>query len=149
VIHNCGSVDFHISVDISAPPDRVWDVMSDAERWHEWTPSVRSIRFLGAGPLSVGRRALIRQPKFPPAVWTITALEPGRSFTWRTGAPGMWVYGRHSVESIPGGARARLELHYEGAIGNLLARLTRTITDRYLGYEAAGLKKRSESLVGG
>jgi hypothetical protein len=29
-------------------------------------------------------------------------------------------------------------------IGRLLARMTRDITDRYLGYEAAGLKKRSE-----
>jgi uncharacterized membrane protein len=137
-------MDFEISVDIAAPPDIVWSVMSDAERWHEWTASVRSIRFLDKGPLRIGSRALIRQPRFPPAVWKVTALEPGRSFTWKTGAPGMWAYGRHSVAPAPGGSRANLHLHYEGALGRLLARLTRGITNRYLGLEAAGLKKRSE-----
>ena len=138
------TMDFDISVDIAAPPDVVWSVMSDVERWHEWTPSVRSIRLLDKGPLGIGSRALIRQPRFPPALWKVAALEQGRSFTWETGAPGMRVYGRHSVAAAPGGSRANLHLHYEGAIGNLLARLTRGITNRYLGFEAAGLKKRSE-----
>jgi uncharacterized protein YndB with AHSA1/START domain len=137
-------MDFEISVDIAASPDVVWAVISDAERWHEWTPSVRSIRLLDKGPLRIGSRAMIRQPRFPPAVWKVTALEPGRSFTWKTGAPGMRVYGRHSVAPAGGGSRANLHLHYEGAVGRLLARLTRDITNRYLGFEASGLKKRSE-----
>jgi hypothetical protein len=77
-------------------------------------------------------------------MWKVTELEPGRSFTWKTGSPGMRVYGRHSVALAPGGSRANLHLHYEGMLGRLLARLTRDITNRYLGFEAAGLKKRSE-----
>ena len=118
--------------------------MSDAERWHEWTPSVRSIRLFGRGPARVGTRALVMQPRYPPAVWTITALDPGHSFTWRTGAPGMWVYARHSVSPSGHGTRAVLSLRYEGLIGKLLARLTRDITNRYLDLEASGLKRRSE-----
>jgi len=137
------TMDFEITVDVAAPPDVVWSVMSDAERWHEWTPSVRSIRILDK-PLRIGSRALIRQPRFPPALWKVTALEPGRSFTWKSGVPGMWVYARHSVAPAQGGSRAHLHLHYEGALGALLARMTRDITNRYLGLEAAGLKKRSE-----
>jgi uncharacterized membrane protein len=137
--------DFHIAVDIAAPPDVVWAVISDVERWHEWTPSVRSIRLLGGRPLDVGTRALVRQPKFPPVVWTVTALEPGSRFVWRSGAPGMRVHAHHSVEPMPGGTRARLHLHYEGPLGRLLARWTRRITTRYLQFEAEGLKRRSES----
>ena len=137
-------MDFDISVDIAAPPDEVWRVMSDVERWHEWTASIRAIRLLDKGPLRVGSRALVRQPRFPPALWKVSDLDPGRSFTWTTGAPGMWVYGRHSVAPSGTGSRANLHLHYEGPIGRLLAQMTRDITDRYLGYEAAGLKKRSE-----
>ncbi len=121
--------------------------MADVERWHEWTRSVRSIRLLDKGPLAVGTRAIIRQPKFPPALWRVTALEPGKAFTWKSGAPGAWVYAQHSIDTVSGGARATLRLRYEGAIGNLLGRLTRGITVRYLGYEAAGLKARSESIV--
>jgi hypothetical protein len=138
-------MDFRISIFIGAPPGIVWTVMADAERWHEWTPSVRSIRLLDKRPLRVGSRALIRQPRFPPAVWTVTALEPGRSFTWKSGAAGVWVYAHHSVEAVPGGARATLTLHYEGALARLVGRLTRGITNRYLNYEAEGLKRRSEA----
>src|SRR5262245_29667953 len=140
-------MDFRISVDIQAPAETVWTVMSDVERWHEWTESVRSVRLIDRGPLAVGTRALIRQPKFPPAVWTVIEIEPGRRFVWQSGAPGMRVYGDHSVEATGDGARATLQLHYAGAIGPLFARLTRGITERYLGFEAAGLKRRSESLA--
>jgi len=136
--------DFERSVDIAAPPDVVWGVMSEAERWHEWTPSVRSIRLLDSAPLRVGGRALVRQPRFPPALWKVTALEPGRSFTWKSGLPGMWVYASHSVNGSGRGTRAVLSLRYEGPVGKLLARLTRDITNRYLDLEATGLKRRSE-----
>ena len=138
---------FERSIDISAPPDIVWSVISGVERWHEWTPSITSVRLLG-GPLEIGRRALIKQPRFPPALWTVTAIEPGRSFTWRTTGPGMRVHGDHRVEPAPGGARATLTLQYEGLVGRFLARMTRGITERYVGFEADGLKRRSEEVAG-
>jgi uncharacterized membrane protein len=137
-------MEFQVNVDIAAPPDIVWSVMKDGERWHEWTASVTSVRLLDKGPLRVGSRALIRQPRFPPAVWKVTMLEPGHRFVWKSGMPGMWVYGDHSVERIAGGTRATLRLSYDGALARLMGRLTRGITNRYLGMEAAGLKKRSE-----
>jgi hypothetical protein len=141
-------VDFQISVDIAAPSEVVWAIMADVQRWHEWTPSVRSIRRLDAGPLRVGSRALIRQPGFPPAMWKVTALEPGRSFTWKSGAPGMWVYATHSVAPIEIGARATLCLRFTGTIGRLLGRLTAAVNNRYLDLEANGLKRRSEEWSG-
>jgi uncharacterized protein YndB with AHSA1/START domain len=136
--------EFRIAVDIAAPPDIVWQVMRDAERWHEWTASVTSIRVLGNQPLAVGTRAVIRQPRFPPAVWKVTELEPGHSFTWKSGFPGSWVYATHTVNPTNAGSHVTLRLRYEGAIGRLLARMTRDITNRYLAMEAAGLKRRSE-----
>jgi len=137
-------MEYLISVDIDAPPDVVWPVMSDGERWHEWTASVTSVKRLDKGPLRIGSRALIRQPRFPPAVWTVTTLEPGRRFVWKSGMPGMWVYGDHAVETIPTGTRATLRLTYEGALARLMGRMTRGITNRYLEMEASGLKRRSE-----
>src|SRR3954464_3969316 len=135
---------FSISVEIAAPPERVWQVMSDVERWHEWTPSVNSVRL--RGPLAVGSTATIRQPKFPPAFWQITVIDAGRSFTWISPAPGMRIVASHSVApNESGGTRATLSLDLQGLLGGLFGRLTKRITERYLGFEASGLKARSEN----
>ena len=137
-------LDFRVSIEIAASPDVVWSIMSDIERWHEWTASVRSVKRLDDGPLRIGSRAVIRQPKFPPAIWKVTAIDPGRSFTWISGAPTVWVHAHHSVVPIPGGARATLGLHFHGPLARLLGRMTSAINDSYLAMEAAGLKRRSE-----
>lgn len=133
-----------LTIDIAAPPERVWSVMSDFEKWPDWTASVQSIRRLDAGPLRVGGRVMIRQPKFPPAAWTLMEFEAGRHFICRSGLPGMWVIATHTIEPTATGSRVTLTLHYRGLLGKLLARMTREITRRYLSLEANGLKLRSE-----
>jgi uncharacterized membrane protein len=136
---------FSTAIVISAPAERVWTVMSDVERWHEWTPTVTSIKRLDEGPLAVGKRASIRQPKLFPATWKVIAFDPGRSFTWTTTGPGVLVTAHHGVEALPDGTtRATLSIAYSGLLASLLAWLTLGINDRYLGLEAAGLKRRSE-----
>lgn len=136
--------DFSISVDIKATPQRVWDVLSDGERWAEWTPSVTSVQMLDT-PLAVGSRAIIRQPELPAAKFTVTALEPGRSFTWGSGIPGIvFVHAHHSVEPAPLGARATLRLRFAGLLGGIMGRKMAALNNRYLAMEAAGLKRFSE-----
>jgi Polyketide cyclase / dehydrase and lipid transport len=136
---------FSITTDIAAPAARVWQVMSDTDRWHEWTPSVTSVRRIGDAPFAVGSRVVIRQPKFPPALWRLTVIEPGRSFTWISWAPGLRVVARHGVEPTAAGSRAMLSLELQGIFGGLFGRMTRGITERYLAFEASGLKARSEN----
>jgi len=133
-----------VTTEVAAPTERVWQVMSDVERWQEWTPSVKSIRLLDAGPLALGSRAVVRQPKFPPARWKVTAIESGLGFTWVSLGPGIRVIARHSIESADGGSRVTLSVDYGGILGGLMARLTGDITERYLGFEAKGLRARSE-----
>lgn len=136
---------FSITTDIAAPAERVWRVMSDTDRWHEWTPSITSVKRLDGGLFAVGSRAVIRQPKFPPAVWKITAIEPGRSFTWISIGPGLRVVAHHRVEPTAAGSRATMSLDLQGIFGGVLGRITKDITERYLAFEARGLKARSEN----
>ena len=136
---------FDTAVEIQAPPDRVWSVMRDVERWPEWTPSISSVTRLEGGPFDVGSRARIRQPKLFPAVWRVTELEEGRGFTWVTHSPGVRVRARHYVEPTAQGARATLSLDFSGPLAQIVARLTRGLNERYLALEAKGLKERSES----
>ena len=135
--------DFSTTVDIAAPPNRVWAVMTDVERWSEWTPTVTHIERLDQGPLAVGSRARIRQPKLPPAVWQVSDLLEGRSFTWVTQSPGVSVIAKHSVEPVGTGARATLSIRFSGLLGPLVARWTRRLNERYLALEAHGLRERS------
>ena len=135
---------FSKSIDIDAAPDAVLAVMSDVERWPEWTPSVTSITRLDAGPFMVGSRARIRQPKLPPALWTVSAIEPGRSFTWISKGPGILVTAHHSIDPHAGGSRVTLSIRYEGLLAKLVAWMTSDINERYLAMEANGLKARCE-----
>lgn len=135
---------FSISVEIQASPDRVWAVLRDIERWPEWTPTVTSIQRVDCGPLAVGSRARIRQPKLPPAEWQVTELEEGRSFTWVTRRPGVRVTARHWIEAEGAESRTTLSLQFSGFFGPLVARLTRRLNQRYLALEAKGLRERIE-----
>lgn len=139
---------FTVSTDIAAPAERVWEVVWDMERWHEWTPSITSVRRLGSGPFGVGSRVLIRQPKLPPAMWTVTDVEPGRRFAWISVAPGVQVTACHAVESVGHSSRATLSVEVQGIFGGFVWRMTRAITERYVTSEANGLKARSEHAEG-
>ncbi|TPG12917.1 SRPBCC family protein [Pedococcus bigeumensis] len=133
------------TVDIAAPPERVWEVLADVERWSEWTETVTWVRRLDEGPLRSGSRAKINQPKIPETEYVVTELEPGQSFTWVATGPGITTTARHTVESLPGGgSRVRLAVEQGGLVGSVMARFYHGLTDRYLATEAAGLKARCE-----
>ena len=136
--------DYAIKVDIAATPGRVWEVMADGERWVEWTPSVTRVEIYDK-PLRVGSRALIEQPKLPPGKFKVTALDPGKSFTWANGMPGIvYRHAHHSVEAAPVGARVTLSLHFSGLLGGVMAGRMKDLINEYLAMEAAGLKRFCE-----
>ena len=133
------------TVDIAAPPERVWEVLADVERWSEWSETVIWVRRLDEGPLRSGSRARINQPKIPETEYVVTELEPGQSFTWVATGPGVTTTARHTVEALPGGgSRVRLAVEQGGLVGSVMGRFYRGLTDRYLATEAVGLKARCE-----
>ena len=140
-----GETGLQMSIDIEAPPERVWDTTIDIERWPEWTPTVRRARRLDSGPLGVGSRVRIDQPKLPPTVWVVDALEPRRMMTLKSGVPGMRVIAHHRLEPKGKGCALTLSLRFEGLFGGLLARWTRDLNHRYLAIEAGGLKRHCET----
>jgi uncharacterized membrane protein len=137
---------FSTTIDIKAPPQRVWAVLSDIEGWPEWTSSVKSVERLDSGPLVVGTRARLRQPKLRPAIWRITKVERGSHFTWVTRSLGLRVTAHHVIEPLKKGSASRvtLSVEFSGLFGPVVAWLTRSLNQHYLGLEAAGLKRRSE-----
>lgn len=137
--------EFSTSVDITAPPERVWEVMREIERWHEWTPSISSIRRLDGKPFGLGSKVLIRQPKLPPNYSTVTEFDPPKGFTWVSRSPGVVATARHVIVPRASGSRVTLSVHFGGTLGWFVARMVRGLTERYSAMEAAGLKRRSEA----
>jgi hypothetical protein len=136
---------FATMIDINASAERVWEVMSDVERWHEWTASISSVERFTPGLLALGSKVRVRQPRLLPAVFEITRWEPPRSFEWVTRSGGVTAVARHSVEPTNAGARARLSVEFSGVLAPLVAWFAGNLTRRYLQMEAAGLKQRSEA----
>ena len=141
--------DFRYEVDIQAPPARVWSVLLDVERWPEWTTSVTSIKRLDFGPLTLGSRTSIVQPRLSKRVWRVSSLdETHRSFAWTTQSLGLRIVGYHRVEeSDTGGSHVTLSLHFLGVLGPLIARLFRDLNRDYLAREGNGLKTHCEAVI--
>jgi uncharacterized membrane protein len=137
--------EFRTTVEIAAPADRVWSIISDVERWHEWTASISSIERLDTGPLRVGSRALVRQPKLPRNQFEVTALEEGRGFSWESKSPGLRGVGHHWIETTPTGCRVTLGVDFRGPLAGLVSRFYGRLTQRYIELEAEGLKRESEA----
>jgi uncharacterized membrane protein len=138
---------FSIDVDIEAPPEKVWAVLLDIERWPEWDPPITSLERLDTGPFTVGSRARIRQPKLRPAEWRVTELDHDqRNFTWITRSPGVQVTGGHRVQENGDGSRVTLSIQMSGLLAPLVSRFTGGLTQQYVTAEAKGLKARSEGL---
>jgi hypothetical protein len=135
------------SIEIDAPPQLVWEVFSDVERWPEWTASVTSLTGQDGSALAVGRGFAIKQPGLQKLVWKVAELEPGTSWTWVHRSPGVLVTAHHYVTALPGGRTlVRQKLDQRGVLGALVGQLTVKRTKRFLEMEAQGLKARSEEL---
>jgi hypothetical protein len=140
--------DFRFVVEIQAPPSRVWSVLLDVERWPQWTTSVTRVKRMDFGPLTLGSRTRIYQPRLSPAVWKVTSLDEAQhTFSWTARAIGARILAVHQVEEFGAGSRVTLSLFYSGALGGLLARILRNLNLDYLEREGTGLKDYCEATI--
>lgn len=134
------------SIAIDAPIEVVWSVFTDVERWPTWASSFTSVELID-GPMRLGAKARIRQPRLPTVVWEVTKWEPGRSWTWTATSPGARTEASHVLTRSGQGTIAEQSIVASGPIGRLAAFVLRSLTRRYLAIEAAGLKQRSEHVA--
>ncbi len=92
---------FHTTVTIQAPIGRVWSVLANVTRWHEWTASITRVEPLDGAELKIGFRYRVFQPKLNPAVWTITELQAGSRFVWVSKTLGLMLLASMLSFQIP------------------------------------------------
>jgi uncharacterized membrane protein len=134
-----------VTVNIDAPPEKVFALLRNVERWPEWTPSVTSVQRLDQGPFAIGSSARVCQPKLRPAVWQVTELEEDRNFTWVARTPGLCMKAGHLIERQGAGSRVALSFELSGLIAPVVSRLYGGLIEQYLTIESRGLKLRAES----
>lgn len=132
------------TIEIDAPPARVWAVMADVARWPEWTPSIESVE--EASPdFGLGGTAMVKAKVAPLSKYTVTRWEPGRGFDWETKVRGATSVGGHWIEpNGEGKSRVTLSLEVRGIAG-FLGRpfISRGIRES-LEHECEGLRRASE-----
>ncbi|NYH91461.1 SRPBCC family protein [Actinopolymorpha rutila] len=139
-----------VEFEVAAPVEQVWKLLVDVERWPEWSESMTSVRRLGTGPLAVGERAVVKQPKLPKLTWEVTELAEGSSFVWVSRTPGVLTTGSHyvspavSADGTPA-SKVRLAVSHTGPGAKLVGLFANSLTRSYLQMERRGLTARAES----
>jgi hypothetical protein len=107
-------------IDVAAPPDAVWAVLTDFAAYGEWNPFVVAIE----GEPRVGERLRVRLQ--PPGARALTIrprlleVTPDRALRWlgHLGVRGLFD-GEHSFELVPNGAGTHF-VHRERFTGALV-----------------------------
>lgn len=117
------------TIEISAPIERVWEVVMDPNRLGEWVSIHRSASDIPAGPLVRGSRFKqeMRLKRVPLKVqWEVTECDPPHEATWRgNAAAGARARIRYSLEENGNGTRFDYENEFElpaGPIGKVAGR---------------------------
>lgn len=138
---------FEKVVTIAAPAQTVWNLLTDIESWPRLTASVTSIERITPGPLEVGSRVRIKQPRLPEAEWVVTELVEGQRFVWESASPGVRTSASHALLEVPGETTLRLEIEQTGPLSVLVWLVFTRLTKRYLDLEIQGFKQRAEDLA--
>jgi hypothetical protein len=141
--------DIHTEIEINAPPEAVWRVLTDFKSFPDWNPFVTSV----SGEPREGARLKIsvQVPDGPSMKFTPVVLraEAPRELRWigRLAVPGLFS-GEHFMQIEPaGGGRATRFVHGEHFLGLLIPFLGGVLRKSFRGYGLMNeaLKARAEA----
>ena len=136
---------FEKSIEIDAPQQRVWDVLSAIEAWPQRIETVDSVELLTPAPITTGSRVRLKQPKLPEGTWDVTVWDAPSYFEWTQKANGATSVAGHRVEALDGGrARLTLTLEMRGLLISIIGRFYKDLTNRYMNLEAEGMRRAAE-----
>ena len=137
---------FETSIDIDAPQQRVWDVLSDIEAWPQRISTVETVELLTPAPITKGSRIRLKQPKLPQGTWDVTVWDAPSYFEWTQQQTGATSVAGHRVDAL-GESRSRLTLMLDmrGLLIPIMILFYRKLTNEYMSLEAEGMKRAAES----
>ena len=104
-----------------APPPAVWTVWTDVPGWPRWDTELQAAAL--DGPFEIGARGRLTPLRGPEARFTITELDPGRSYTFETALPLARLRVRRAWQTAPDGAtEITHHVSFHGLMGGIFAR---------------------------
>ena len=128
-------------IDVAAPPDVVWEVLTDFDRWQEWSPEVKSMSF--DGPLAPG--AMFRWKAGPGTiVSTVEEIDRPRYIRWRGRTLSIAAVHEWRFEGRDGGTHVETDESFSGMLVRLLRGSLQKQLDRSLEDGLGHLKREAE-----
>ncbi len=140
---------FERSVDIDAPQQRVWEVLTDFEAWPQRIETVDAVQLLTPAPVGEGSRVRLKQPKLPEGTWDVTAWDAPAYFEFGQKSGGVTNVAGHRVDALEDNrSRLTLTLDMCGLLVPIVGLFYKDLTNRYMTVEAEGIKRAAESAPG-
>ncbi len=142
--------DIKLTREINAPPDRVWDVLTDLERAPEVISGIQKIeRLEGGGELRVGTRWRETRTMFGREAteeMEVTGLDEGRSYTVEADGQGAHYTSTLTVE--PAAAGSRVVMTFEAAPQGTFAKIMAATVGRlFMGATRKALAKDLDDIA--
>jgi uncharacterized protein YndB with AHSA1/START domain len=133
-------------VEIAAPPEAVWEVLTDFARWPSWNPNVKSMSFEG----EVAEGSVFRWKAGPGTITsTIRGVERPRLIGWTGRTLGMDAVHLYRLTPRDGSTRVQTEESFAGPVARLARGPLRTMLRKSLAAGLERLKARVEAGAGG
>jgi len=128
-------------IQIAAPPETVWEVISDIAAWPSWNTDVKSMKLEGPVAPSTTFRWKAGSSSL---VSTLKVVDPPREIAWTGVTMGIHAVHVFGFESSDGGTRARSEESFRGLIPSVLRGYSRRVLQRGIDRILAMLKAEAE-----
>ena len=135
---------YQTSAHIQAPPERVWEILTDTAAWPEWDPYCDKIE----GELALGKKIKAFSKLSPGRAFPVkvSTLDPHHEMVWTGGMPLGLFKGERTFTLSPdddGGTRFEMREVFSGPMLRLIGKSIPDMTEAFDAF-AAGLKSRAE-----
>jgi uncharacterized protein YndB with AHSA1/START domain len=133
------------SIEIAAPAEGVWDVLTRFEQWPQWNPQVKSMSFDGR----VAPGSEFRWRAGPGTiVSTLEQVEPPRYVRWRGRTMSIKAIHEWRLEPRDDGTSVETEEIYSGLLARLFRRQLQKALDKAIEEGLDHLKREAELRAG-
>jgi carbon monoxide dehydrogenase subunit G len=136
---------FESSIDINAPPERVWALIDKLEQWPQWMPSIKKIERHSKEPLTIGSQLSVTAKVSGLTItllMTITKFVPERNVVMKGRVLGTNLTRFYNLKALDGATKATVGGEVSGALAWLARRGGQAVSDE---IAQAAKKKIEES----